>query len=283
MALINYQNEYARLKKLALYRPTLDEIDGRDPTLSMYIERPEPKRVLQEFDGIVKKLEELGIEVIVLQPNEDMIKTSNMIFLRDVAFAFRDKLLLANMKHSIRQSEPQKFKELLIAADIRFESTFATLDRAVTMEGADILALDSVLLYTYTGSRTSVNVADFLLRTFDDVRVESIQANIHGVPQHILGGVHILDEKTATRRTQYCTDAIEGYDFIDFNESDEISKGFALNIVTISPREILMPANNPDTKKKLEANGIVCHEVPVHEIHKMGGGLACMVLPLWRG
>lgn len=282
MALINYQNEYTRLKRLALYRPAMDEIDQRDPAISMYVERPNPELVLQEFDGVVAKLEELGIEVVVLEPTEGMEKTSNMIYLRDVAFAFRDKLLLANMKHSIRQAEPQKFKELLVTSDTRFGDAFIALDQAATMEGADIFAINNNLLYAYTGSRTSSNVMGFLSQDFDDIRVESIEANINGVPQHILGGVHILDGSIATRRTRYCNDAIEGYDFIDFDESEEISKGFALNIVTLSPREILMPANNPDTKSKLESCGITCHEVPVHEIHKMGGGLACMVLPLWR-
>jgi N-dimethylarginine dimethylaminohydrolase len=98
-----------------------------------------------------------------------------------------------------------------------------------------------------------------------------------------LGGVHILDKKLASRRVQYRIDQIEDYDFIDFDENEEIREGFALNIVTISPREILMPANNPNTRKKMETSGIVCHEVSVQEIHKMGGGLACMILPLWRG
>jgi N-dimethylarginine dimethylaminohydrolase len=281
MALVNYQNEYAQLKKVALYRPALDEIDQQDPATSMYIERPEPQQVLEEFDGIADKLRELGVEVIVLQPKVEMATTSNMIFLRDVTFVFQDKLLLANMKYPVRQPEPQKFRELLTASDARFDEHFLNLDPAITMEGADIFALNKNLLYTYTGSRTSVETVASLSRTFG-VHVEFINANIHSVPQHILGGVHILDENLASRRVRYCSDVMEGYNFIDFDEDDEISKGFALNIVTISPREILMPANNPNTKKKLENNGILCHEIPVKEIHKMGGGLACMVLPLWR-
>jgi N-dimethylarginine dimethylaminohydrolase len=282
MALINYENEYGRLRKVALYRPALAEIEQEDASLAMYVDVPEARKVLVEFDAVVQKLRTLGVEVVVLEPHNDSPATSNMIYLRDVAFVFQDKLMLANMKYPLRQDEPQKFKELICDIDDSFAGSCLSLKGGVSMEGADLLAINKDLLYVYAGSRTDESVIPEIKGQFKDVEVKKIQANIDGVPQHILGGVHIIDDRLATRRVQYCTDDIEGYSFIDFDEDVETSRGFALNIVTIGPREVLMPANNPATKARLEAEGIICHEVDINEIHKMGGGLACMVLPLWR-
>src|SRR5688572_20015403 len=115
MALIHYKNEYSQLKRVALYRPALDEIEQKDAKAAMYIDIPDPVKVLEEFDGIVEKLQSLGTEVVVLEQAEGLPKTSNMIFLRDVAFPFRDEIVLANMKHPLRYAEPEKFKKLLLA------------------------------------------------------------------------------------------------------------------------------------------------------------------------
>lgn len=282
MALVQYDNEYKRLRKIALYRPLPNEIEQSDAEKAMYISIPDSQKVLSEFDEIVQKFIELGVEAIVLESDSNQPLTSNMIYLRDVAFPFRDKIFLANMKHGLRQLEPAKFKLLLSSIDPSFNDTFVSLPIATTMEGADLLVLNDDLVYAYVGSRTSQSISSVIDRYFPETDVRNIEANIHGVPQHILGGVHILDEGLASRRTQYCTDELEGHRYIDFDETDEIRKGFALNIVTIGPSEILMPAHSPDIKRRLEAEGITCHEVEVSEIHKMGGGLACMVLPLYR-
>lgn len=282
MALVQYENEYGRLRKIALYRPSLSEIEQKDAKSAMYISTPNPLKVMEEFDRIVEKFRALGVEVVVLQLGDNTMATSNMIYLRDVAFAFRDSLLLANMKHPLRQNEPAKFKQLLTAQDPGYVNVLKGIDTDVNMEGADLFALNDQEICAYVGSRTDKSIAPILRAKFPGVSVSTIHANIHGVPQHILGGVHILDSNLAARRVQYCTDTLADYSFIDFEEDKEIIDGFSLNIVTLAPREILMPADMPNTKRKLESYGITCHEVSIAEIHQMGGGLACMTLPLWR-
>jgi len=279
---VSYENEFTRVRRVVLYRPTIDEITQQDAQTAMYMELPDSAKVLREFDGIVAKLRELQIEVIVLEPSKEMPDTSNMIFLRDVAFVFREVIVLANMKYPLRQDEPGKFKELLLQVSPDLKDSFVELDSTISMEGADLLAINKNLVYAYVGSRTDKGIISFLSRTFENVEGKVVKANIHGVPQHILGGVHIINDRLATRRIKYCQDTIEDFEYIDFDEDTETSDGFALNIVTVAPGEILMPANNPMTRKKLESRGVICHEVEVSEIHKMGGGLACMVLPLAR-
>lgn len=278
---INYYDEYSRLKRVALYRPSADEIEQKDVESAMYSSIPDTAIVLQEFDEVVAKLQELDVEVVVLDGNKSMTKTPNMIFLRDVAFVYGDDIFLARMKHSIRADEPLKFIALLTEVQPNLNGKFKHISEG-TMEGADLLIDSNKTILAYTGSRTSTESVSEVAKQLSISKVRHIPANIDGVPQHLLGGIHILGPELLTRRVEYCPEEVGGYKNICFTEDDEVSKGFSLNIITIAPNEILMPKNCPNTKFILESHGVVCHEVGIDEIHKMGGGLACMALPLAR-
>lgn len=258
------------------------EISQQNPKDTMYLSVPDPLKVLREFDGLVRKLESLNIKVLVLESFGNMPLTSNMIFLRDVAFAFRDKIVLSKMKHSIRKDEPEKLAKLLISADPNYAKTFISLNENSYLEGADVFVVDENNICMYIKNRTNQPALEFVKKTFSNLDIGTVEANISNIPQHLLGGMHIIDRNILIRRINYCPAVIDGFTSIDLEETYEIEKNFALNILVISNKEILMPSNNPNTKKILESKGIICHEIDIHEIHKMGGGIACMVLPLVR-
>ena len=282
MALIGMYNEFGRLKAAALYRPNPLEIDQTDAAAAMYIELPNIANVMREFDGIVQKLTELGVEVVVLDGKDATPATSNMIYLRDVATTIGDRIFLSNMKHELRSEEPGKFAKLLTAYNPEYAQHIQTLPEEALIEGADVLILSGKEACFYTGSRTNTAAREAISSAMPGLKTWEIAANIDGVPQHILGAYHIIDRDLVSRRKTYCQDSIGDMTYIDFDENEETKQGFSLNIVTIGPREILMPASRPKTKAKLESYGITCHEVEINEIHKMGGGLACMLLPLRR-
>lgn len=278
---VQYPNEYSKLTHVALYRPRLDEIEQGEPHKVMYSSVPDAELVLKEFDEIVAALQRRGVKVMVLDGSMSEVKTPNMIYLRDVAFVYGEKIIVARMKHKIREPEPAKFLSLFLRSAPELSFNIVQLPSG-TMEGADLLVDDHSSLFAYTGSRTTKETVDNIKQLLHATKVVDIPANIDDIPQHLLGGIHIIGPNLVTRRVEYCKDVIVGYQNICFEENEEISKRFALNIVTLGPKEILMPANCKNTKEKLEKLGITCHEVKINEIHKMGGGLACMVLPLAR-
>ncbi len=282
MALANYTNEYGRLKKIVLYSPSLNEIYQGNPHDVMYSAKPDPDKVLAEFNNIVRVFQTLGVEVIVLEDTHGKFTpTANMIFLRDVAAVIGDKIILANMKFDTRKDEPSKFKNLLNEQVYSNESLICELSSNTTMEGADIFVTSPSHILAYTGCRTSVNaVSEIAMRL--DITSTSIPANIQKIPQHLLGALHIIGPSMIARRPKYSNTKIDEYEFIDFDETHEIKDGFAMNIVTIAPMEILLPSGCQKTKDIFERNGVKCHVVDINEIHKMGGGLACMTLPLER-
>lgn len=282
MALANYTNEFGKLIRVALYKPRLDEIFQGKPNEAMYSSTPEAKKVISEIKNVADAFADLGVEVVLLEDLEQLHpQTTNMIFLRDVAAAIDDKIILANMKYALRKAEPCKFRDLLIDKCKVSEGVFVELPTNMTMEGADIILRGESQVLAYTGFRTSSKAIDKIAKHLK-LGVESIPANIQKVPQHLLGAMHIVGPSIIARRPRYCSTRIDGFGYIDFNETDEIKSNFAMNIVTIAPNEILMPSGCPETKKTFEENGVKCHVVDIDEIHKMGGGLACMTLPLER-
>lgn len=282
MALIDYTNEYGQLKKVALYKPRANEIYIGNPDDVMYSSLPDPQAVLKEFDGIVAAFQKLDIEVVVLEDfAEEYPNTPNMIFLRDVAAVIDDKVVISNMKYDVRKKEPLKFQTLLMKHDTAYNKQLVILSDDATLEGADILVINSKNILAYTGYRTS-KIAVQEIEKLLKLTATNIQANINHIPQHLLGGVHVISSDIIARRPTYCKSEINGFRYIDFNENDEIVSRYSMNIVTISPKEILMPSGCPITQKQFESYGITCHLVDIEDIHKMGGGLACMTLPLMR-
>jgi N-dimethylarginine dimethylaminohydrolase len=259
MALANYSNEYGKLKRVALYKPCLSEIYQGNPGDVMYTDKPDPKKVLAEFNNVVQAFQSLGVEVIVLQDQDLRYpQTTNMIFLRDVAAVIGDKIILANMKFDVRKDEPSKFRNLLIDQKIVDESSFMELSSSTTMEGADIFVTSPSHILTYIGYRTSVSAVIEIVKRHD-VKTTSIPANIQKIPQHLLGALHIIGPNVMGRRPKYSNTKIDEYKFIDFDETHEINEGFAMNIVTIAPMEILMPSGCQKTKDIFERNGVKCH------------------------
>lgn len=279
---VSYFDEFTKLNGVILYRPDPEEIEQDNAQKAMYQSIPNVSAVLKEFDEIVSTFIRLGVKVIVLNGRKTQPKTPNMIYLRDVAFVYQSKILKARMKHEVRKAEPLKFSELLSQTAPSLAKEVIDLKRGL-VEGADLLVNSNQSLLSYIGSRTNQAAVNEIKELMGIETSTNIPANINGVPQHLLGGIHIIDKNLLTRRSRYCKQPILGYNEILFGETKEISEGFALNIVTLRPKEILMPSNRPETKQMLENHGVTCHEVHVEEIHKMGGGLACMTLPFNRG
>ncbi|WP_345803726.1 dimethylarginine dimethylaminohydrolase family protein [Liquorilactobacillus sicerae] len=54
------------------------------------------------------------------------------------------------------------------------------------------------------------------------------------------------------------------------------------NCLALSPNKVLFPASGKNTIQILEKNGVNVIPIDVSEINKMGGGIHCLTLPLYR-
>jgi N-dimethylarginine dimethylaminohydrolase len=204
----------------------------------------------------------------------------NLVYMRDLAVIAPDRLILANPKYKIRKGE----QEIMLATMRRngYTGGYVDLPADITMEGADFFWVNEKEVIISVGNRTSLEFAETFKSLYPDVNVRTVEAAAEGIPQHILGGAHIISEDTIIQRKSIVKHDLGFKNVIELEETEEVVNGYAMNIVTVAPMEIIMPSGNPETKAIYESHGIKVHESPAFELGKMGGCFACATLPLKR-
>ena len=105
---------------------------------------------------------------------------------------------------------------------------------------------------------------------------------------HLMGQVRYADRDLAlvwSQRLDPSTAPIleeHGFTVLPIPSEDEAIGGYALNLVTLGPRSVIMAAGNPLTQACLEDAGIDCTTVDVSELIRGAGGIACMTGVLER-
>ena len=67
-----------------------------------------------------------------------------------------------------------------------------------------------------------------------------------------------------------------GYEVAFLPDGGEASNNKAMNFVTLGPRRILMPGNNPGARSFYEGLGVEVIETPMGELKKAAGAVGCL-------
>lgn len=280
---IGYNDEYSKLESVAIHIPRYKEVVVTDPSSVMFKSTPNYEKLLHEIDEYRKLLKSLGIKVyddVHFKDADIYGPFHNLVYMRDLAVVAPDRLILANPKYDVRKGE----QEIMLATLRRNGYTGGYLDLPddVTMEGADFFWINKNEVIISVGNRTSIEFAELFSKLYPKINVRTVEAAPEGIPQHILGGAHIVDKDTIIQRKAIVKHDLGFKNVIELEETDEVVNGYAMNIVTVGPMEIIMPAGNPNTKAIYESHGIKVHETPCFELGKMGGAIACGTLPIKR-
>lgn len=279
---IGYNSEYGRLKSVALHFPRENELKMMSAKDSMYVKAPDYKKVLKEFQQYVELLWKLDIDVYTdsEMPEEDIISCPNSIYMRDIAGIMPDAIILGNPKYDVRKPEKNNFKKFLEYHNY----TGNLIDTDSEFEGADMFWTKHNEVTLSVGNRTSLKSFDHLKQMYSrkGIKFRIIAAAAEGIPQHLLGAKHIVSKDTLISRASINPSTLGFKNVIELDETPEVIHGYAMNVVTVGPNEIIMPEGNPETMALFEDNNIICHTTPMYEICKMAGGPACMTLPLKR-
>ena len=283
------KNEYGKLKEVILHKPQQKELNSVSAEAAMYatVKTPDYYKVLQEFNEYVLLLESLGVKVWVDDIDHDNVCPNN-IFMRDIAAVVGNTLIIGTPAYDIRKPEVENFKNFLATSGLqtRFKEIIH-LNGTATFEGADLFVHDDKTIIVAVGNRTNIQAYDRLKLHFSRQgwSVHLVTALPEGIPQHILGGKHIVNKDTIISRTSLNSHIVHSSftNVITLEEDSEVVNGYSCNVVTLGPNEIIMPAGNPATKRLYEKHGLTVHETPTQEISMMAGSLACMTLPIKRG
>ena len=281
------KNEYGKLREVILHKPQQKELNSVSAEAAMYatVKTPDYYKVLQEFNEYVLLLESLDVKVWVDDIDHDYICPNN-IFMRDIGAVIGDTLVIGKPAYDIRKPEVDNFKKYLAASGLQSQYKILQLNGKCTFEGADLFVIDNKEVEVAVGNRTNIQAYDRLKQYFSRQgwKFNIVNALPEGIPQHLLGGKHIVSKDTIISRTHLNGNTVHKSfkNSITLTEDSEVVNGYACNVVTIGPNEIVMPSGNPMTKRFYETQGLKVHETPTQEISMMAGSLACMTLPIKR-
>jgi len=248
------------------------------------LEKPDMELIRLQAEMIAETFEELGVKVHWARPQGD--PPPNFLFMRDLVFMTPEGAVLARPASPVRAGEARAATECLARAGIPI---LATIHGDGLMEGADCLWLRPQLALIGVGHRTNPAALAQLVGILSRQRVTVRTVPVPRGAQHLLGVVIPLDHDLAVVDKDRCSRALLailealGIQLIELSRSEELRDKRGMNLVTLGPRKVLIPAECPEIRATLESHGVEVHEAEVSEYVKAGGALGCLTAIIERG
>jgi N-dimethylarginine dimethylaminohydrolase len=241
------------------------------------LDKPDPHRAARQHDGLVHAYEAAGVRVYELDPPQAV--TPNQMFLADLMLMTPEGAIVARPASTVRAGEERWVARRLADLGIPI---LRTIGGKGVFEGADAAWLDRRTVLLGRGLRTNAEGARQVAATLADIGVSVIITDLASDCMHLMGILRFADRNLALawprRLARPAVEALKerGYDVAFIPDEREARTGFALNFVTLGPRQILMPAGNPSTRCFYENLGIDCREVEMDELIKAAGAVGCL-------
>jgi N-dimethylarginine dimethylaminohydrolase len=204
----------------------------------------------------------------------------NLVFARDLLFMTPEGAVLARMAAQQRAGEERYAARAIAALGIPI---LATPTGHATFEGADALWLRQDLVVVGVGRRTNPAGFEVVRRVLEDQHVDSVAVPLSPNVQHLLGSVNLVRSDLAVVR-EPSSELVLLLDRLRIARMDldddpvtarEVVEGRANNFVTLGPGVVLMPAGNPASRARMEAEGVTVVERAVSQYLCAAGGIGC--------
>ncbi len=252
-----------------------------------YADRPVLEKAVLEHRGFSALLESLGVDTHYL-PRDDSVGLDS-IYVRDASVVCDRGVVLCRMGKDARETEPESQREFLqelgwpIAGAIRGEGR---------LEGGDVVWLGPKKLAVGLGYRTNAEG----IRQFSEILGDTID-ELLTVPLphwrgpddvfHLMSILSPLDHDLALVYAPLLPAVFRaellasGLELVDVPDGE--FETMACNVLAVAPRQCVALAGNPETRRRLEAAGVVVHEYGGDDISVKGaGGPTCLTRPLTR-
>jgi N-dimethylarginine dimethylaminohydrolase len=252
-----------------------------------YLSKPNFKKSLEEYAAFQTFFREKNISTCFFPINK---KTKiDSIYCRDASIATDFGIIICNMGKQGRIHEPYaqleayKMNNVNILGEIKFPGT---------LEGGDVAWLDQHTLavgHTYRTNEEGISQLEGLLQPkgIEIIVVELPHYKGKSDVFHLMSILSPVDKNLAVVYSplmpiKFRNQLLErGFQLIEVPEQEFDSMG--CNVLAVAPRDCLMVAGNPITKKLLEDAGVSVHIYEGNEISvKGGGGPTCLTRPIDR-
>ena len=252
-----------------------------------YLSKPNFKKSLEEYATFHTFFIEKNISTSFFPINK---KTKiDSIYCRDASIATDFGIIICNMGKQGRIHEPYaqleayKMNNINILGEIKFPGT---------LEGGDVAWLDQNTLavgHTYRTNEEGISQLKGLLQPkgIEIIVVELPHYKGKSDVFHLMSILSPVDKNLAVVYSplmpiKFRNELLErGFQLIEVPEQEFDSMG--CNVLAVAPRDCLMVAGNPITKKLLEDAGASVYIYEGNEISvKGGGGPTCLTRPIDR-
>ncbi|UTW62859.1 hypothetical protein KFE98_01495 [bacterium SCSIO 12741] len=314
---INNPNEWNQLKEVVIGRwivgtfntPTIDtSMKNRFPYIpdaawgymkasenkNLFELYPEDDRMYhEEQEGLVSKLEELGVKVRRPDPMEFNVVATTQCYSRDPIITIGDKFIITNMNFEGRRQETANYRRIALDLTQNYKGEVICMpankpgypETNVYLEGGDVFVDGKDVYVGCSGNASNDAGIEWLRETLgNEYTVTKIPLAHHVL--HLDCAMMLINEKQGV---------ICKSDFIDFESAPNKLKNrewvevepekaqiMATNGIVVNPTTVLMIDHFPEVIKQVEAMGITVHAMPFKKGNYFGGGLRCSYQPISR-
>ncbi|MDQ0273838.1 dimethylarginine dimethylaminohydrolase family protein [Cytobacillus purgationiresistens] len=268
--------EYDPLKAVILCEPTFMNIDSKiNETQRRYSDKGFNVQIaIEQHRHFVKTLEEHGIEIILLPPQEEF---PEQVFTRDIGFTLADTVFVAEMSAEVRRGEDEILKQWLLKREIPFKNVHKH-----RIEGGDVI-IDGKTIYIGQSDRTEISAIEYiqdLLPNFEVIPVPFTDTYLHlDCVFNIISPTDALlfPGEIESETVKYLSSR---YNIIEVTKEEQFTLG--TNVLSIGNKKVLSQPINQNINKKLREHGYKVIEVDITEIIKSGGAFRCCTMPIKR-
>ncbi len=276
--------EWAPLRQVLLHRPGPElAAAAADPDALQMLAPPDPARAAAQHDGLAAAYRAAGVVVHLMTPPAP--PPPNLMFMADLLFMTPEGAILGRPASTVRAGEERLAAARLADLGVPI---LGSVHGSGHFEGADALWLDPGTVLLARGRRTNAEGARQVAGLLAELDAATVVVDLPPASMHLMGVLRLLDHDLALawpgRAPEPAVAALaeRGFTVLQGPNLGEAVRGFALNLVPLGPRRVLMPAGNPHTRAVLESAGVACREVAVDELAKAAGAVACLTGVLER-
>ncbi len=247
---------------------------------------PDLGRAVAEYDRFVEILAAAGAE-IVFEPAAPEL-TLDSIYVRDSLALAPDGIVLCRMGKAAREAEPLVAAAALETAGV---PVVGAIEGEGRLEGGDIVWFDAATVAVAEGYRTNAEgIRQYRALLGPGVEVIPVPLPHYRGPDdvfHLMSILSPVDRDLALVHSRLMPVPFRrwllarGIELVEVPEEEFESMG--CNVLALAPREVVMLAGNPATRRRLEARGVRVHVYEGREISVPGaGGPTCLARPLLR-
>jgi N-dimethylarginine dimethylaminohydrolase len=245
---------------------------------------PDPARLLAEHDQFCSTLTEFGAEVVV--GRSPVGGNPDAIYAHDTSLISDEGAVVLRPGKALRRDEVPAAAADLQAAGVPI---IGVLEEPACAEGGDIVWLDeeTVLVgWTYRTNGAGIEALKQALPDVDVVALDLPHFRGAGAVLHLMSVISMLDRDLALVYLPLAPvrllELLSERGIRPIEVPDEEFDTLGPNVLALAPRVALAAAGNPQTRRRMEREGVDVAVYQSAELVKGDGGPTCLTRPVLR-